>query len=378
LVEETITFASPRGRIVYRDSRDHFENGLLRLLHLDQAAFEAWLLAAEREDGTDVVLALGQAFQRLRPVPVSAVSDGEGDSSVEAGPDGMSGSLWCAAIAESPGFGVARSDGGGLGWLVKRSPAGAPAWRREHEPPAYEEAYFEGDPLKAGGYGDYAGQQGWRLEKARRQLREVGEVCPLPERPVALDIGSGYGFFRQALAEAGVTHDGLEISAHARAVAARLYGLETAGGGLAEHLDEWRGRYDLITLWDMLEHVAAPRAFLAEISSCLKPGGVIAMKTPNLDCPEAEIFGPHYHSLKREHLVYFSPSGIARVARNAGLDVVRVTSSSHLLRGFVGAERVERWAGALRGADLNVYLRRPRPDASLVGNDTATTGERPR
>ena len=95
------------------------------------------------------------------------------------------------------------------------------------------------------------------------------------------------------------------------------------------------------------------------MASCLKPGGLVAIKTPNLDCPEAEMFGPHYHSLKREHLVYFTPSGLERVARAAGLEMVRVVTTSHLLRGFVGEAACQRWAAQNRGADLTAYLRRP-------------------
>jgi SAM-dependent methyltransferase len=368
---ETVSFSSPRGRLTYQDSRDHFENGLLRLLHLDRREFEAWLATAEAGENVeslpDLVAALGRAFQRLRPLPspspaVAATATAPA-ASVEPGPDGEIGAIWQARIAESPAFGVARAADGGLGWLVKRSPDGS--WQREREPPAYEEAYFEGDPLRAGGYGDYAAQQGWRLDKARRQLREIQDLALAPRGLAlapgarALDVGSGYGFFRKALAEAQMTHDGLEISAHARAVASRLYGFETAGGTLAQHLADWQGRYDLITLWDMLEHVEAPRAFLAEIASCLRPGGLLAIKTPNLDCPEAEIFGPHYHSLKREHLVYFAGSGLEGAGRAAGLETVHVSSSSHLLVGFVGRAQTERWAAGLRGADLTIYLRRP-------------------
>jgi 2-polyprenyl-3-methyl-5-hydroxy-6-metoxy-1,4-benzoquinol methylase len=155
-----------------------------------------------------------------------------------------------------------------------------------------------------------------------------------------------------------VLHDGLEISRHARAMASALYGFESAAGVLAEHLDAWRERYDLVTLWDMLEHVPDPRAFLAEVAACVKPGGFVAIKTPNLDCPEAEIFGPSYHSLKREHLIYFASAGLERAATAAGLTTAHVTSHSHLLTGFFGAAETARWAAALRGADLTVILRK--------------------
>jgi 2-polyprenyl-3-methyl-5-hydroxy-6-metoxy-1,4-benzoquinol methylase len=264
--------------------------------------------------------------------------------------------LWHAAIAESPSHGVARAADQSLGWLV-RSQAGR--WVREVDPPLYEEAYFEGDPLEAGGYGDYGAQSGWRLEKARRQVDELRALAGLRPQMSALDVGSGYGFFRQALHEAGIVHQGLEISAHARAVARRLYDFDSAAGTLADHLDQWAGRFDLITLWDMIEHVSSPRALLQDVAACLRPGGVVAIKTPNIDCPEAEVFGPHYHSLKREHLVYFGAAGLHAAARGAGLQPMYTASTSHLLVGFVGAEQTARWAAALRGADVIVLLRKP-------------------
>jgi 2-polyprenyl-3-methyl-5-hydroxy-6-metoxy-1,4-benzoquinol methylase len=172
-------------------------------------------------------------------------------------------------------------------------------------------------------------------------------------------VGSGYGYFRRALQEAGIEHQGLEVSAHARAVAAKLYGMDTDDGTLSARAASWRGRFALVTLWDMLEHVDDPTALLADVATCLRPGGVVAIKTPNIDCPEAEVFGPHYHSLKREHLVYFGVEGLHAAGRAAGLAPLHAASVSHLLSGFVGASQTARWAAALRGADLSVVLRKP-------------------
>ena len=114
-----------------------------------------------------------------------------------------------------------------------------------------------------------------------------------------------------------------------------------------------------ITLWDMIEHVDAPADLLADVAACLRPGGVVAIKTPNLDCPEAEMFGPHYHSLKREHLVTFGATGLQAAARSVGLVPLHTTSASHLLSGFVGARETAGWAAALRGADLTLVLGNP-------------------
>jgi 2-polyprenyl-3-methyl-5-hydroxy-6-metoxy-1,4-benzoquinol methylase len=356
---DAVQFRSAAGRIVYQDSRDHFENGLLRLLHLTLPEFQRWLDLAEQQ-GEVLLPSLTAGFQKLRPLPAAPVVAG---APVDDGPEGQPGYLLLPAIAESPGFGVACAGDRSIGWLVRFD---GQRWRRELAPPVYEEAYFEGDPMRAGGYGDYQAQSAWRLEKSRRQVRELKEWAGLGAGQRVLDLGSGYGFFRQALAEAGIEHDGLEISAHARAVAQRLYGFPSLSGTLADHRDALARRYDLITLFDMLEHVAQPRTLLADVASCLKPGGVVAIKTPNIDCPERDVFGPHYHSLKREHLVYYSASGLKTAAASVGLTQVHGSSASHLLVGFVGEQTTAQWVDAARGADLVACFRKPLAAASAL------------
>jgi 2-polyprenyl-3-methyl-5-hydroxy-6-metoxy-1,4-benzoquinol methylase len=344
------SIGSPRGQILYRDSRDHFENGLLRLLGLDREAFAAWLSSSEQSTAPELLARLADGFRSVRP----KLATSAGESRVEAGPLGTRGALWHAKIAENPGFGVARSEDGAWGWLVREVGG---TWVFENTPPVYEESYFEGDSKQAGGYGQYAAQAGWRLEKAARQLRELQTISGVTSGR-ALDLGSGYGYFRAALAAAAYEHEGIEISLHARKVAEKLYGFSTMGGTLDDYGTEFAGRYQLITLWDVIEHVADPVLLLGRVAACLAPGGVVAIKTPNLDCPEAEVFGPYYHSLKREHLVYFTPKSLEQAARLAGLRTLQVSSSSHLLSGFVGSEQVANWATAGRGADITAYFQR--------------------
>jgi 2-polyprenyl-3-methyl-5-hydroxy-6-metoxy-1,4-benzoquinol methylase len=341
-----VSLSGPRGEIRYEDTVDHFENGLLRLLELDPPEFLRWLELSE--------LASGELFERLRTGfaalrPSETVDAG---GAVEPGPGGVPGQLWHAAIGAFPNWGVARSADGALGWLVRRE---GERWVRECEPPQYEQAYYEGDPSVAGGYGGYAAQSDWRIEKAHRQVRELIQATALGTGRV-LDMGSGYGFFRHALEAAGFAHDGLEPSRHAREAARTRFGFETFAGTLGDHARGWRERYDAVTLWDVIEHVAEPVELLKTVSACLKTGGIVALKTPNLDCPEAEIFGPRYHSLKREHLAYFTPASLEQAAAEAGLTPLSIGSTSHLLNGFIGEARTRELATARRGADLVAYL----------------------
>lgn len=336
----------------FHDDDDHFVNAVLRLLDLDRAQFERWL-ELSGEAGGEPLEALRAGWAQLRPPPPPP--DGARDgSAVAAGPKGEPGSLWQAAIAENPGFGFARSGDGRWAWLVACDGDG---WARVTEPPAYEEEYFEGE-REMGGYGGYSQERGWRLEKAARQVREMREATGLAAGR-ALDVGSGYGYFRVALGEAGYEHDGLEVSEHGRAVARKEFGQQTFDGFLEEHLDEWEGRYDAVTAFDLIEHVPDPREFLAGVRRVLAPGGFVGLKTPNVDAPEADVFGPHYHSLKREHLVLFSPQSLSEAAADSGLEPASVETVSHLLRGFVGDDACRAWEREGRGADIVAWYRAP-------------------
>jgi 2-polyprenyl-3-methyl-5-hydroxy-6-metoxy-1,4-benzoquinol methylase len=160
-----------------------------------------------------------------------------------------------------------------------------------------------------------------------------------------------------ALGEAGYEHDGLEISEFAREIASRAYGLNTYDGALEQHWQNWESRYDAVTLFDLIEHLADPTRFLEQVAFILRPGGVVGIKTPNLDCPEAWVFGPHYHSLKREHLSFFSTDSVTAAAAMAGFQPLHVATTSHLLAGFVGEEQTRAWTRELRGADVVAWYR---------------------
>jgi 2-polyprenyl-3-methyl-5-hydroxy-6-metoxy-1,4-benzoquinol methylase len=322
---ERVHFESGTGGIAFDDTTDHFDDAVLRLM-IRRELFQPWLDASGRERGA-LLERLVKGYRALQP-----------EWTPEDGP------VRWPRIAENPSFGVRLDADGQVGRLIRNGGA------VEREPPAYDEAYFEGG--QAQGYGHYLAQAGWRLEKAARQVRELVAATGL-KRGRVLDLGSGYGFFCRALADAGFNQAGVEVSRHARRVAKELYGFDSH-----TELREANGPFDAITLWDVIEHVPDPESLLTQIGAALAPGGFVALKTPNLDCPELEVFGGAYHSFKREHLVYFTPRSLERVARAAGLEPVLVGTVSHLLVGFFGASELSRWEQAGRGADIIGYFRR--------------------
>lgn len=337
----------------FDDDHDHVVNAVLRLLGLDEEELERWRALTGEYEG-DALARLARAWSALRPPPrpPGAVNS---SAPVEPGPGGRPGVLWQPAIPETPEFGFARSSDRRLAWLVRYE---GERWSRVSEPPLYEEAYFEGD-RESGGYGAYRAEAGWRLEKAARQVREMRSATGL-KSGLVLDIGSGYGYFRAALEDAGYAHEGLEVSAHGRAQAREVFGQETHAALLEDCRESWPERFDAVTGFDLIEHLPDPALFLSSVHHILRPGGCLGLKTPNVDSPEAELFGPYYHSLKREHLVLFSPASLTACVAEAGFEPISLSTVSHLLRGFVGRETCDAWEREGRGADIVAWYRRPR------------------
>jgi SAM-dependent methyltransferase len=95
--------------------------------------------------------------------------------------------------------------------------------------------------------------------------------------------------------------------------------------------------FDVITLWDVLEHVPDPVAFLSSCNSHLKEGGTLLLNVPHIDSIVAKVFGSRWPLLLPEHLSYFSRRSVEVCAKEAGLEVIRLRqrpayfSLSHVL-----------------------------------------------
>ena len=329
-----IQLQGPRGRVRFEDSLDHFENGVLRLLGLTPKAFELWLALAEEEDGDSTLDRLGRAYRRLSPLGHAETLH---SAEISDGPGGVTGSLWHTSIADDRACGVARSEDGSLAWLVE--PVGD-IWLRVVDPPEYERPSECGEPEDALERARRSGVS-WRTERARRRLLELLQLLAAPRCRV-LEVGLVGTHFREAAREAGVRHESIHREAVDR---------------IAAELGERRGRYDAVTMYDFLSRVSEPEELLAQVARCLRPGGVLVVKTPNIRCPEARLFGPHYHAFRRERLVYFTVASLRRHACAAGLTPFRMTTVSHLLVGFIGRGVADHLATDEQGSDIVAYFR---------------------
>jgi SAM-dependent methyltransferase len=178
-------------------------------------------------------------------------------------------------------------------------------------PPRYHQAWAE-DPPEAG-------------VSARRPTDLACRLFPRPGR--LLDVGCGIGSFVAAMRERGWDAEGTEVAEEAAHIGRRRFGVPIRMGPLRA-LGLPRERYDLITLWHVLEHLADPVGELREVAALLAPGGHALVATPNIQSLSARLFGRWwYHLDLPRHQVLPSIPVMRRLARAAGLEPVAFSSA---------------------------------------------------
>lgn len=147
-----------------------------------------------------------------------------------------------------------------------------------------------------------------------------------------LDVGCGTGRFVCAARKAGWEATGVDASASAvKSGEERCPGAHFQAG-LVPEIDFPAGSFDVVTLWNVLEHLPRPAETLERIRMWLPRDGWLFLSLPNADSRIARLMGKRWILLLREHLWYFSPATIAALLSRSGFVVAyarprRVSSS---------------------------------------------------
>jgi 2-polyprenyl-3-methyl-5-hydroxy-6-metoxy-1,4-benzoquinol methylase len=174
-------------------------------------------------------------------------------------------------------------------------------------------------------------QSNWKNSMAERRdhLAMIRQRFRLPHEPELLDVGCALGFMLQEAKAAGWNAAGVETSPFAANYAAERTGCPVFTGTLQQAKFK-SGSFDVVTLTDVIEHVADPRELMSEVYRVLRPRGVVFMVTPNFSSMFVKLFRDSAYSIgPDEHISYFQPNTIARLLRTAGFARV-VTGSKDL------------------------------------------------
>ena len=166
-----------------------------------------------------------------------------------------------------------------------------------------------------------------RLDRRYGLHKRCREVIRRAGRPGhLLDVGCATGVFLDGMRQRGWTVTGVEVNAKAAQYARERLGLEVFVGEL-EEAGYPDASFDVISLWDVLEHVPDPRRTIEEIARILRPEGLLVLSLPNPDCLEAGLFGPYWAGWDvPRHLYIFSPSVLERLLAETGFQIQEVNS----------------------------------------------------
>lgn len=187
----------------------------------------------------------------------------------------------------------------------------------------YQTDYFKSSNAADFGYSDYVkDREGYlRTFRAKAELVrrwKAGGKC--------LEIGSASGFFLFAMEEAGFSTMGVEVSSYVTDFAKNDLGLKNVFNGLLKDAPVHDQEYDVIAMWDVIEHVSDPIAELKMLRRIIKPDGFLFLQTQDVEAWFARLLGTKWQHFKHlEHIHHFAPKTIRVLLDRAGFEIVQLT-----------------------------------------------------
>jgi 2-polyprenyl-3-methyl-5-hydroxy-6-metoxy-1,4-benzoquinol methylase len=158
-----------------------------------------------------------------------------------------------------------------------------------------------------------------------------------------LDVGCHVGTFLTLAQDAGFDVAGVEPSRWCSEIAnSRIDGKVHCGAIEDAPLPE--GGYDVITLWDVIEHLPDPALDIRAIYSALRPGGIFAVSTMDVESLFAKTFGKRWPWYMQMHLVYFSRQTLPEMLRREGFQICEVSTHVRRVRLTYLASRLDAYS----------------------------------
>lgn len=201
----------------------------------------------------------------------------------------------------------------------------------------------------------------------RKAVLNAQRLDRLPARTggTLLDVGCGDGQFAAAARDRGWVAQGVELNPPA-AQAARERGVNVVEGRL-EEVEPLRAAFDVVTAWDVIEHVPEPRRFAEELVRRVAPGGLLVVTTLNRRALVARMFRGRWSMVAVDHFTYWDERSLSHAFADTGMRKISIRSFG-LGRDFVS------WIDRLRGRREHLASVVPRtsraPAAPADGWDT--------
>jgi 2-polyprenyl-3-methyl-5-hydroxy-6-metoxy-1,4-benzoquinol methylase len=145
----------------------------------------------------------------------------------------------------------------------------------------------------------------------------------LPGRGRLLDIGTAAGGFLAAARDRGWQVEGCDPNKWMAEWGSRHYGLPIRTGEIFDQ-DFAPASFDVVTLWDVIEHTPDPSRVIGRAAVLLKPGGLLVINYPDRGTWLARLLGRKWPFLSSVHLYYFTRQTISRLLQKEAFEIVEM------------------------------------------------------
>ena len=148
--------------------------------------------------------------------------------------------------------------------------------------------------------------------------------------PRLVDIGCAGGEFPAVAASLGFDVVAFEPSRHLSEIGREKFKLDIRSSAF-DRKQFGESSIDIVTLWDVLEHVDSPRDLLTDVMWVIRPGGFLILNLPMIDTFTARVLRYQWPFYLHVHLYYFTNKTIRRFLEQFGGEIISVKSYSQTL-----------------------------------------------
>lgn len=204
--------------------------------------------------------------------------------------------------------------------------------------------------FKEGEFFDYAADRKYLTKNFRLRYNVLRRYMIAARHQRLLEIGSAYGFFLEVVRDDFSELLGIDLTDEGVRHTREQLGLTAVQDDFLKH-DFAARKFDVVCMWDTIEHVRRPDLYVEKIAALTEPGALLALTTGDIGSMVARLRGEKWRMIiPPVHAHYFSRATLERLLDEHGFDVIYNRPC-----GF--------WRSASNAAYIIIALRHKRPEA---------------
>ncbi len=183
----------------------------------------------------------------------------------------------------------------------------------------YDKRYFTGDSTRSA-YIHYQSDKPYIIANMKKFLRQIQKI---KSTGILLDVGCALGYFVTLAQEYGYDAYGVEPSDFAYAEARKILDGRVKHGTL-ENVHYPPHTFDIVTMFDVFEHLNTPQEDLRKLHTMLKKDGIIVIATGDTDSVLAKLLKRRWtFYIPPQHLFFFNRTNLMTLLRKEHFEPIR-------------------------------------------------------